>query len=404
MFPHAVNTTVGVLLLLLLWPPAPVMAQQQSPFQIRVTESCAAGSSIRVIDADGSVVCQVDTGTGVTAVTASAPLGSSGGTAPNISLPHVIIEASNTAIGASGLSSNTTGFSNTASGAYALSANTTGLFNTASGAYALSANTTGSSNTASGTAALYSNTTGGSNTASGNGALYSNTTGYGNTASGYTALNSNTTGEGNTASGSGALYFNTIGSGNTAIGSGALTGNQTGTNNTAIGSSATVFPGNLVNATAIGFNAIVDASNKIRLGNTSVTVIEGQVAYTFPSDKTQKENFQPVDGEEVLRKLRGFNLTSWNYIGHDPTQFRHYGPVAQEFFAAFGHDGIGTAGSPTTINSGDLAGILMSAVQELAEQNGELKSDNAAMKARLDSLEQLIRSDHAGRVLSLVEK
>jgi hypothetical protein len=70
--------------------------------------------------------------------------------------------------------------------------------------------------------------------------------------------------------------------------------------------------------------------------------------------------------------------------------------------AAFGHDGIGTAGSPTTINSGDLTGILMSAVQELAEQNLELRSDNAAIKARLDSLEQLIRSDH-GSVLSLVE-
>ena len=148
----------------------------------------------------------------------------------------------------------------------------------------------------------------------------------------------------------------------------------------------------------------MNVSNKIRLGDANVTVIEGQVAYTFSSDKTQKENFQPVDGEEVLRKLRGFNLTSWNYIGHDPKQFRHYGPVAQEFFAAFGHDGIGTAGSPTTINSGDLAGILMSAVQELANQNLELKSDNAAMKARLDALERLVTSDHRNRVVSLVEK
>jgi hypothetical protein len=50
------------------------------------------------------------------------------------------------------------------------------------------------------------------------------------------------------------------------------------------------------------------------------------------------------------------------------------------------HDGIGTAGSPTTINSGDLAGILMIAVQELAKkQNLELRSDNAAIKARLDT-------------------
>ena len=47
---------------------------------------------------------------------------------------------------------------------------------------------------------------------------------------------------------------------------------------------------------------IVDASNKIRLGNASVTVIEGQVAFTFTSDINGKENFRPVDGGEILKK------------------------------------------------------------------------------------------------------
>jgi len=74
-------------------------------------------------------------------------------------------------------------------------------------------------------------------------------------------------------------------------------------------------------------------------------VIEGQVAFTASSDKTKKENFQPVDGEEVLGKIRGFELTSWNFIGHDPKEFRHYGPMAQDFFAAFGNDGIGQIGT-----------------------------------------------------------
>ena len=60
--------------------------------------------------------------------------------------------------------------------------------------------------------------------------------------------------------------------------------------------------GNLTNATAIGANAVVNASNKIRLGNTAVTVIEGQVAFTASSDKTKKENFQPVDGEDSAGK------------------------------------------------------------------------------------------------------
>jgi hypothetical protein len=110
----------------------------------------------------------------------------------------------------------------------------------------------------------------------------------------------------------------------------------------------------LNNATALS-GAVVDASNKVRLGNIAVTVIEGQVAFTSVSDKNKKEKFKPVDGEDVLRKIRGFELTSWNFIGHDPKEFRHYGPMAQDFFAAFGHDGIGQIGSETTINSGDTA-------------------------------------------------
>ena len=119
---------------------------------------------------------------------------------------------------------------------------------------------------------------------------------------------------------------------------------------------ADVSTGNLNNATAIGNGAVVNASNKVRLGNGLVTVIEGQVLFTNVSDKTQKENFQPVDGEEVLGKIRCFDLSSWNFIGHDPKKFRHYGPMAQVFFAVFGHDGLGQIGSRTTINSGGLGG------------------------------------------------
>src|SRR5215510_4681777 len=296
----------------------------------------------------------------------------------------------NTASGSSALQNNTTGNHNTASGREALYNNTTGSFNTAIGVDALYSNTTGHSNTASGISALRLNTTGHSNTASGISALYNNTAGNFNTASGREALYNNTTGEYNTASGRHALYPNTTGFSNTAIGADALNNNTTGSTNTAIGFRADVSTGNLTNATAIGNEAMVNSSNKIRLGNTSVTVIEGQVPFTAVSDKTQKENFQPVDGEKVLGKIRGLEVSSWIFIGHDPKQFRHYGPMAQDFFAAFGHDGVGQIGTETTINSGDLAGILMIAVQALERRTAELKQTKAqlaVLTARLDALE-----------------
>lgn len=313
----------------------------------------------------------------------------------------------NTAVGISALFSNTSGFNNTAIGSGALVFNNTGDGNTAVGSSALQSNTTGTSNTASGFGALRDNSVGVSNTAAGDLALRDNdgsfNTAFGasalqrnlnnssNTAIGAEALFENTTGAFNAAGGRIALRANTTGKLNTAFGFAALDNNSTGSNNTAIGAGADVSKVDLTNATAIGNDAIVDASNKIRLGNTAVTIIEGQVAYTFSSDKNLKEYFRAVDGNEVLKKIRDFDLTSWNYIGKDYKKIRHYGPMAQDFFAAFGNDGVGTIGSETTINTGDLAGILMIAVQTLSKENEQMRSQNADLDARLKALETQLK-------------
>ena len=142
---------------------------------------------------------------------------------------------SNTAIGADALSSNTTGYYNTAIGFRSHYRNTTGSGNTANGYYSLHSNTTGSLNTANGSGSLRYNTTGGSNTANGYESLYANTTGSNNTANGYMSLNSNTTGSSNTANGNFSLYSNTTGNYNTANGYYSLHSNTTGNYNTANG-------------------------------------------------------------------------------------------------------------------------------------------------------------------------
>jgi hypothetical protein len=271
-----------------------------------------------------------------------------------------------------------TGYENTGTGYGALSSNTSGFNNTATGFISLPSNATGSNNTATGAGALLSNIEGLDNTATGFEALHDNISSY-NTATGYRALGSNTSGAGNTAVGYQGLIFN-----------------ATGSNNTAIGYGANVSRDGLTNATAIGAGATVDESNKIRLGNSQVTVVEGP-PYSVGSDRNKKENFHSVEGEDVLAKIRRMSLTSWNYIGHDPKAFRHYGPVAQDFFAAFGHDGIGTIGTPTTITSTDLDGIVMIAAQALEKRTvkqgkemNALRAENAKLKARLEALERKI--------------
>jgi len=323
--------------------------------------------------------------------TATPPLGEDRGNgnsaAENVDALNLSTTGSNnTAHGWSSLHGNTTGYQNTATGFAALSDNTSGAANTANGVVALSHNTAGSYNTATGDGTLYNNTTGRFNTANGLEALLNNTDGDNNTAAGSFALLANTTGNNNTANGLYSLQNNTTGTYNIADGVYALYSNTTGTFNTAIGVGADVGSGDLTNATAIGHGAVVGASNKVRIGNSSVTVIEGQVAYTFSSDRNKKENFQSVNGEEVLRKIRQLNLTSWNYIGQDAKTLRHYGPMAQDFYEAFGHDTIGTVGTPTAINSGDMAGIMMIAIKTLATEVANQEAVNAEQRKRLEAL------------------
>ncbi len=190
------------------------------------------------------------------------------------------------AIGQNVLKNNTTGNSNTVVGQVAMQNNTTGGSSTAIGRGALFNNTTGTENTAIGKGAMYYNTTGNFNVATGNNALFENTSGSYNTTAGENSMISNTIGSYNSGSGFGNLYSNTTGTNNTALGYNSLYSNTTGTNNTALGNDANVSSENLTNATAIGNGAIVNDSNKIQLGNTSVTSVNTSGTYTGAGFKT----------------------------------------------------------------------------------------------------------------------
>jgi hypothetical protein len=94
-----------------------------------------------------------------------------------------------------------------------------------------------------------------------------------------------------------------------------------------------------------------------------------------------------VDREETLHKLRQLTVGSWNFKGQDPTRFRHYGPTAQEFFAAFGHDDLGTIGSETTITTTDIDGIMLLAIQALEQRTVELQEELTRVREELAQLQ-----------------
>jgi hypothetical protein len=181
--------------------------------------------------------------------------------------------ATNTAVGASALSSNISGASNTAIGSNALRVNTANV-NTAVGDSALYSCTTGALNVAVGPFALYSNVSGASNIAIGRDALYFNTAAQ-NIAIGVEALKATTTGANNLGIGRSALFSNTEGTLNTVIGArNAAYDNTTGSSNVVLGDLALRYNTTGSNNTCIGTNAgfnLTTGSNNTIIGNVQGT-------------------------------------------------------------------------------------------------------------------------------------
>lgn len=332
----------------------------------------------------------------------------------------------NVALGYAALRTNgnpaASGTSNIAAGASALYALTTGTYNVAVGFEAMRNSTTTSYATAVGYRALYTMTGGGAGLAAlGYEALYSNTSGIHNTATGHQALYKTAGGQYNTALGYRALYENISGSNNTAVGvnaglnatSGSNTaiGHQalmsvsssgsntaigyaamwlaTGSQNTAAGAGidplvATAY----TNASVLGANAISSGSNTVRFGDSSVTTISGQVAWSFPSDRRDKHDIHDTDlGLDFLMKLRPVR-----YRLNNGNERSDYGFIAQEVESAL--DGRQTnmiriqddARHSYIFRSSDLISPIVKGVQEQQQSLSAMESEMARLRQRLQAV------------------
>ena len=113
-----------------------------------------------------------------------------------------------------------------------------------------------------------------------------------------------------------------------------------------------------------------------------MTLAAGGGSWSSISDRSVKANFESVDGRDVLEVLAEMPIETWNYDSQDPS-IRHIGPVAQDFYAAFG-----VGEDERLITTVDADGVALAAIQGLYELVQEKDGEIAALEERLGQLEQ----------------
>ncbi len=216
-----------------------------------------------------------------------------------------------------------------------------------------------------------------------------------NNASGYSSM---AFGSSNTASGFKSLAMGTLMSTNGYSGAVGLGDNSavTSTNSTAANQFTARFAG--------GYRFFSNSTATI-----GAELPAGSNAWGTISDSAKKERFLLLNQTDLLTNIRSLKLGTWNYKGQRTE--RHYGPMAQEFFARFGHDDLGVIGCDTLINSHDFTAVTLSGVQALALENEQLKAritqletERRYANARLDALERRILVEPAPRSIRATQR
>ncbi|MFQ5570043.1 MAG: tail fiber domain-containing protein [Rhodothermales bacterium] len=126
---------------------------------------------------------------------------------------------------------------------------------------------------------------------------------------------------------------------------------------------------------------LLDASGNLEIGGL----------LTEASSALLKENFVPVEGLDVLNRLATLPISTWNYKTDDAT-IRHMGPMAQDFYAAFGLGKDDRHIAPLDANGVALAALqaMHAQGQAQAARIALLERQNADLLQRLHALEALV--------------
>ncbi|HEU5125484.1 MAG TPA: tail fiber domain-containing protein [Verrucomicrobiae bacterium] len=110
--------------------------------------------------------------------------------------------------------------------------------------------------------------------------------------------------------------------------------------------------------------------------------------FTPSSDRNLKENFQPVNPCDVLEKVAALPLMEWNFKAETT---KHLGPMAQDFYTAFG-----VGSDDKHIATVDADGVALAAIQGLNQKLQQKETELAELKARLEKLEQIVSRKNGG--------
>lgn len=107
----------------------------------------------------------------------------------------------------------------------------------------------------------------------------------------------------------------------------------------------------------------------------------GQSGWSNYCDRNKKENFESLNGEEILSKISKLPITRWNYKLTDPND-KYIGPMAQDFYAAFHLNGTDSLG----INTISMDGINMAGIQALEKRTSSFQAQLTQLKEQNDKL------------------
>jgi hypothetical protein len=133
---------------------------------------------------------------------------------------------------------------------------------------------------------------------------------------------------------------------------------------------------------ATGGVRLVTAVDETGNAVSGVTLAPGSGSWSSLSDRAAKMNVVPLDEAQVLALLAEVPVSTWSYAGQDPL-VRHAGPMAQDFYAAFG-----LGEDEKHISSVDADGVALAAIQGLYRLVQQKDAQITTLEARVATLEQ----------------